>query len=80
MVIGSSVAHLPVANSYTAFKASLSYDYFGVKATGLKVMFASSAGIGTIEEESAAVITTPDPVSGASIGSTLWLDHISLSY
>ncbi|WP_297072139.1 DUF4493 domain-containing protein [uncultured Duncaniella sp.] len=80
VVIGSSVAHLPVANSYTAFKASLSYDYFGVKATGLKVMFASSAGIGTIEEESAAVITTPDPVSGASIGSTLWLDHISLSY
>lgn len=80
VVIGSSVAHLPVANSYTAFKASLSYDYFGVKATGLKVMFASSAGIGTIEEESAAVITTPDPVRGVSIGSTLWLDHVNLSY
>lgn len=79
-VIGSATAHLPVANSYTAFKASLSYDYFGVKATGLKVMFASSSSIGTLAEESASVITTPDPVSGASIGSTLWLDHVSLSY
>lgn len=79
-VIGSSVARLPVANSFTAFQASLSYDYFGVKATGIKVMFASSKTIGTIAEETAAIITTPDPVSGASLGSTLWLDHVTLSY
>lgn len=79
-VIGSAVTRLPVANSYTAFKASLSYDYFGVKATGLKVMFASSRTIGTIAEESAAIVTTPDPVEGSSVGSTLWLDHVNLSY
>lgn len=79
-VIGSATAYLPVANSYTAFKASLTYDYFGVKATGLKVMFASSAAIGTIAEESEAIATSPDPVKGESIGSTLWLDHVTLSY
>lgn len=69
-LIGSSVAHLPVANSYTAFRATVSYSYFGVKATGLKVMFASSRTIGTIAEESASIKTTPDPVEGASAGST----------
>ncbi len=79
-VIGSSVAHLPVANSYTAFRAALSYSYFGVKATGLKVMFASSSSIGTIAEESASIVTTPYPEDGASVGSTLWLDHVNLSY
>lgn len=79
-VIASATAYLPVANSYTAFKASLTYDYFGVKATGLKVMFASSAAIGTIAEESAAIATAPDPVKGESVGSTLWLDHVTLSY
>lgn len=79
-IIGSATAYLPVANSYTAFKASLTYDYFGVKATGLKVMFASSASIGTIAEETGTIVTTPDPVRGESVGSTLWLDHVTLSY
>lgn len=79
-VIGSSVAHLPVANSYTAFQALVSYDYFGVKATGIKVMFASSKTIGTIAEETAGIVTNPDPVTASSVGSTLWLDHVNLSY
>lgn len=79
-VIASAKTYLPVANGYTAFTAQLSYTHFGVKATGLKVMFASSAAIGTVAEESVAVVTTPDPVRGASLGSTLWLDDISLAY
>ena len=41
-------------------------------------MFASSAAIGTIAEESEAIATSPDPVKGESIGSTLWLDHVTL--
>lgn len=80
VVIASSTARLPVANGYTAFKASLTYERFGVKATGLKVMFASSSHIGTIADETAGVVTTPDPVEGASLGSTLWLDHVVLAY
>lgn len=79
-VIGSGTAHLPVANSYTAFKTSVTYQYFGVKATGLKVMFASSRSIGTIAEETASIVTVPDPVTASSIGSTLWLDHVTLAY
>lgn len=79
-VIASARTYLPVANGYTAFTAQLDYTRFGVKATGLKVMFASSHSIGTIEEETASVVTTPDPVKGASIGSTLWIDNVSLAY
>ena len=80
VVIGSATAHLPVANGYTAFKASVTYEHFGVKAKGLKVMFSSSSAIGTIAEETAGVITTPDPVEGVSLGSILWLDHVTLAY
>lgn len=79
-VIGSSTTYLPAANSYSAFKASVSYKYFGVKATGLKVMFTSSSSIGTVEEESRRIITNSDPVEAASVGSTLWLDHVNLAY
>ncbi|MCM1355720.1 MAG: DUF4493 domain-containing protein [Staphylococcus sp.] len=79
-VIGSGRAYLPVSNSYAAFRAPVNYDRFGVKATGLKVMFASSRTIGTIAEETASIVTTPYPKDGASIGSTLWLDHVNLSY
>ncbi len=79
-LIGSATAYLPAANSYSAFKAEVSYKYFGVKATGLKVMFASSSFVGTLEEESRLVRTNPDPVEAASVGSTLWLDHVNLAY
>ena len=80
LVIASATTCLPIANGYTAFTAPLSYSRFGVKATGMKVMFASSADIGTIAGETASVITTPDPVKGASLGSALWLDNVSLAY
>ena len=79
-VIASASTDLPIANSYTAFTATLSYSHFGVKASGMRLMFASSASIGSIAEETASIVTTADPVRGASIGSTLWLDNISLAY
>ena len=43
-------------------------------------MFASSASVGTIAEETASIVTSVDPVKGASLGSSLWLDNISLAY
>lgn len=79
-VIASGKVYLPVANSYTAFSAQLSYDRFGVKASGIKVMFASSHSIGSISEETASVPTVPNAQEAASVGSTLWLDHVNLSY
>lgn len=79
-MIASARAYLPIANSYTAFTAPLTYTHFGVKATGMKLMFASSAAVGIVAEETASVITSADPVKGALLGSTLWLDNISLAY
>ncbi len=79
-MIASARTYLPIANSYTAFTAPLSYTRFGIKASGMRLMFASSASIGTIAEESASVFVSADPVKGASLGSTLWIDNISLAY
>lgn len=79
-VIASARTYLPIANSYTAFTAPLSYTRFGIKASGMRLVFASSASIGTITEETASIVTSADPVKGASLGSTLWLDNISLAY
>lgn len=79
-VIASARTYLPIANSYTAFTAPLSYTRFGIKASGMRLMFASSASIGAIAEESASVFVSADPVKGASLGSTLWIDNISLAY
>lgn len=79
-MIASASVYLPVANSYTAFSANLNYEHFGVEATGIKVMFASSHSTGTIAEETANIETVDDAVKACSTGSTLWLDHVNLSY
>lgn len=79
-VIASGRLLLPVTTDYTAFSLPLTYSRFGVKATGLKVMFASSSSIGTIDYESSAVKTVDDPVTATSIGSRLLIDNLSLAY
>ena len=79
-VIASGRALLPIATDYTAFAIPLSYKQFNVKATRLKVMIASSAAIGTIDEESRNIVTYSDPVTSSSTGSQLWIDNLSLSY
>lgn len=79
-----SLAHnkikLQPAMTYTAFTVPLTYDHFGVKATKLKIMLSSSEHSGTIEYESAHITTTPDPVTATSIGGTLWVQDLTLSY
>lgn len=79
-VIASGRMLLPYAASFTAFNVPLSYNIFGVKATRLKVMFASSQHIGSIEEESANVTTVPDPLTATSVGGKLWIDNVTLTY
>lgn len=78
--IASNVTRLEPALTFTAFSVPLTYNYFGVKATKLKIMIASSTHIGTIEEESAQITTYSDPIKATSIGGTLWIQSISLSY
>lgn len=80
VVIASGRRILPLATGYTAFSVPLEYEMFGVKATRIKVMFASSETIGTIEEETASILTHPDPRTATSLGSQLWLDNVTLAY
>lgn len=79
-VIASSEALLPIASTFTAFSVPLRYEHFGVKATAIRVMFASSAYVGSIEEETAGLITIDDPRTATSVGGRLWLDNITLAY
>ncbi len=80
VVIASGHRILPLATGYTAFSVPLDYESFGIKATRIKVMFASSEAIGTIAEETAGVATHPDARTATSLGSQLWLDNITLAY
>lgn len=80
VVIASGKLLLPYAGSFTAFNVPLSYSLLGVKATRLKLMFASSSHIGTIEEESANVTTVADPQTATSTGGKLWIDNIQMTY
>lgn len=79
-VIASGETRLALALSYTAFSVPLSYKYYGVKATRIKVMFASSASIGTIADETSSIVTVADPVHSRSLGSRLWIDNVTLAY
>ncbi len=79
-VIARASAALSTATSYTAFTVPIVYTRFGVKATGVRVMLASSVNAGTIAEETASVVTTPDIAASTSKGSSLWIDELTLSY
>lgn len=79
-MIASGRTRLITALTYAAFTVPLTYEYFGVKATSIKVMFASSTAMGTIEEETSSLMTVNDPVTSTSRGSSLWIDNLVLSY
>ncbi len=80
IVIASAHRILPLATGYTAFSLPLEYAYYGVKASRIKVMFASSDKIGTIAEESSSIVTHSDPKTSTSLGSQLWIDNVTLAY
>lgn len=79
-VIASGEVELPLCTGWKAFTLPLTYSQFGVKARKLKVMFASSRHVGTIEEESAGIILDYDPVKATASGGRLSLDNVYLSY
>lgn len=78
--IASGTLTLPYSSSFSTFNIPLTYLNFGVKATRLRVMFASSANIGTIEEETLNIATVSDPLTASSTGGRLWIDDIRLIY
>lgn len=71
---------LSPALTYTAFSIPLTYEYFGVKATKIKIMLSSSQHNGSIEYETANIKTTPDPVTATATGGVLRVQDITLSY
>lgn len=80
IVIASGTARLTSATSYTAFSVPLEYIDFGIKATRLNILFSSSCHIGSIETESAEIVTFSNPVTSTSIGGELTVDGLTLSY
>lgn len=80
IVIARTELQLRPALTYTAFTVPLSYPHFGVKATRLRVMMASSSRYGSIAEESVSVPVSNNVEIAAALGSTLWVDELSLSY
>lgn len=80
IVIARGEKLLPPALSYTAFTIPLAYQHFGVKATHLRILFAASSSIGDIESETEQIIVIPYPETSTFLGSSLWLDNLSLSY
>lgn len=67
-------------SDYTSFSVPLTYNDFAIKATHLKIMFASSKNIGSITYETENVSTTPYPQTASSTGSELWIDNLTFSY
>lgn len=80
IVLGRTELQLRPAMTYTAFSAQISYPHFGVKATALRVMMASSIHYGSIAEETANVPVSKNLETSTAIGSRLWIDELSLSY
>jgi hypothetical protein len=63
-----------------AFNVPLTYGYYNLKATRLKIMFASTTQTGTQEFEDANVPLSSHPESGVMSGSSLWIDNLSFTY
>ena len=80
VVVSRGVGQLSVATGYTAFSIPLFYSHFGLKPTKLKIMLSSSIHVGSIAEESAAIVTFSDPVTSTSLGGSLQIDDLTFSY
>ncbi len=79
-VIAEAEGHLSPVSGYKAFSIPLTYNHFGVKASKVKIMLSSTIKIGDIDEESQNVVTTDNPETSSSIGSSLWIDQLTFSY
>lgn len=79
-VIASGRSEFQAATDYKAFNVPLSYKYYNLKASKLKIMFASSTATGSQEYEDSHVPVTAHPETGVMSGSSLWIDNLSFTY
>jgi len=80
IVIAESQYRFTVATDYTAFSIPIVYQSFGIKATRLMILFASSEHVGSIEEETRDILPYYNAQEGAATGASLYIDNLSLSY
>ncbi|MCM1482887.1 MAG: DUF4493 domain-containing protein [Muribaculaceae bacterium] len=80
IVIAQGECKLIPVTSFTAFSVPLEYNHDDIKATRLCVMVASTDRIGSIEYETAHVVTAANMRTATSTGSELWVDELTLSY
>lgn len=79
-VIAYGYHEFPTSPDYRTFTVPLEYENFGLKATGLRVMFCSSARAGKPGDDESRVPVTAYPEFGYMKGSSLWIYNISFSY
>lgn len=79
-VIASGRAELQSTTDYKAFNVPLTYKYYNLKASRLKIMFASTTATGTQDYEDSHVPVTAHPEKGVLSGSSLWIDNLSFTY
>lgn len=79
-VISSGKLLLLPSSGFSTVNIPLTYPMFGVKASRIKIMCASSENHGTIAHESATIITTSDLTKSRSLGSMLEIKELRLSY
>lgn len=79
-----TIAHaemkLGAAPDFVSFNVPLEYTIPNLKATRLRIMFATSDKAGSIEDEDAAVPVSADIEKAIFAGSQLWIDNLSFSY
>lgn len=78
--VATASMRFPSSPGFTSFNLPLNYHTIGVKATRLRIMFASSYRLGSIDEEDEAVPTTAHAAQGMYLGSVLRVDNLSFSY
>ena len=80
IVIAEGKFEFTTSPDYKAFSIPLTYKYFNLPATHLRLMFASSNRIGDQAEEDLNVPVTAKPETAQMTGSTLWVYGLTFSY
>ncbi len=80
LTIARATQRLSATPAFVAFNLPLTYDIIGVKATRLKVLFASTVNQGDMASEDESVTVTANVPNAWFRGSTLWIDNLSFAY
>lgn len=79
-VIAHAEMRFGASPDFVSFNVPIEYIIPNLKATQLKIMFATSDKAGSIQEEDAGVPVTADAEQARFTGSELWIDNLSFSY